>query len=176
MLSITIPAREVYDDNAGIFIDVKEHTILLEHSLVSISKWESKWHKPYLTSDSKTYSESLDYIKCMTVTQNVDPIVYSCLTRQNYEQIFKYVNDPMTATTFSDRDDRKGPKKTVTSELIYYWMIEYGIPFEAQKWHFNRLMTLIRICQIKNSKPQKMTKKDRAMLNASRRAKLGTKG
>ena len=176
MLSITIPARELYDDRTGMFIDVDAHTLQLEHSLISISKWESKWHKPYLTKEQKTMPEFIDYVRCMTMTQNVNPLVYSCLTRENLIEIKNYIDDPMTATTISNLDDKKPRNQKITSELVYWWMVEFGIPFETQKWHFNRLITLIRICQAKNSPPEKLSKKDRAMLNASRRAKLGTKG
>lgn len=179
MLTITVPERELYDDRTSEFIYVKSQTLQLEHSLVSISKWESKWHKPFLTNDSKTEAEMRDYIRCMTITQNVDPNVYLGLTRDNVIAIKRYIDDSMTATTFSSVEKKKS-HKIVTSELIYYWMVSLNIPFECQKWHLNRLLTLIHICDIKNAPAKKMSKREimnrNRSLNALRRSQLGTKG
>lgn len=180
MLTITIPATEEYDDAREEFISTEEQTLTLEHSLVSISKWESKWHKPFLSKDEKTREETIDYIRCMTLTKNVDPNVYYALTSDNIKEINDYIEDPMTATWFSDK--HKGPKsrEIITSELIYYWMTALQIPFECQKWHINRLMTLIQICSIKSQPPKKMGKKEamsqQRALNAARRAKSGSLG
>ena len=180
MLQITIPASEGWDENKQEFVDVKEQTLQLEHSLVSLSKWESKWCKAFFSKKEKTYEETLDYIKCMTLTQNVRPEVYEHLTRENVEQINKYIEAPMTATYLSE--DRKGKVngETVTAELIYYWMIALNIPFECQKWHLNRLLTLIRVCNVKNHPPKKMSKSSimsrNAALNAARRKQLNTRG
>lgn len=180
MLYITVPAGEIYDETNGVFIESREQTLKLEHSLVSLSKWESKWHKPFLTNDPKTEEETIDYIKCMTITPNVDPYTYNFLTRENVEQINNYIGDPMTATTFSKEQQSKNNREIVTSELIYYWMIALNIPFECQKWHINRLLTLVRVCNIKNQPPKKMGKRDlmsrNAALNAARRQQLNTKG
>ena len=179
MLKITIPATEMFDDRTQEFIPCSEQKLQLEHSLVSISKWESKWHKPFLSREEKTYSETIDYIKCMTITQNVDPAIYSRLTNANVEAINKYIDDPMTATTFSNKQQGQG-KEIVTSELIYYWMIALNIPMECQRWHLNRLLTLIRVCEVKQTPPKKMSKKElasrNASLNAARRSKLGSRG
>ena len=180
MLTITIPAVEQFDEQTEEFISTKEQTLQLEHSLVSLSKWESKWCKPFLTKEEKTLEENLDYIKCMTLTQNVNPDVYRNLTRDNITEINKYIEAPMTATYIYE--DKKGSinREQVTSELIYYWMIALNIPFECQKWHLNRLLTLIRVCNIKNQPRKKMSKRDlmsrNAALNAARRSKLNTKG
>ena len=181
-LKITIPEREYYNELTGEFGHTKKQTLVLEHSLVSVSKWESKWCKSFLTRNEKdklTPEELLDYVKCMTLTQNVDPKVYDYLTRQNYEEIGKYINAPMTATTFHGKGEKRNPH-IITSEEIYYWMISLGIPFECQKWHLNRLLTLIRICNIKNSSDKKMSKSEvmasNAMLNAQRRAARKSKG
>lgn len=180
MLRITIPANELWDDAKGEFIPIKEQTLQLEHSLVSLSKWESKWCKSFFSREEKTSEETLDYIKCMTLTQNVKPETYKCLTRENIEEINAYIEAPMTATVFSDRPMGSGGRETITSELIYYWMIALNIPFECQKWHINRLLTLIRVCEIKNAPPKKMSKGEimsrNAALNAARRKKYGTKG
>jgi hypothetical protein len=180
MLRITIPAVEQWDEAKQEFIYTKEQTLSLEHSLVSISKWESKWCKPFLTKQEKTFEETLDYIKCMTLTQNVDPEVYNYLTNENIKEINEYIGAPMTATYFSDEKTSKTSREQVTAELIYYWMIAFNIPFECQKWHLNRLLTLIKVCNIKNQPPKKRSKKDimsrNAALNAARRKQLNTKG
>ena len=182
MLKITIPSIELFDETNQEFITTKEQTLQLEHSLVSLSKWESKWCKPFLSQDTRTVEETIDYIRCMTITQNIDPVVYNNISNEIIEQINDYIDAPMTATWFSE--DRKGKGKTsseqITSELIYYWMISLNIPFECQKWHLNRLLTLIRICNIKNQPEKKMSKKailsQNAALNAARRKKMNTKG
>ena len=136
--------------------------------------------KPFLSKEAKTVEETLDYIKCMTITQNVDPNVYNSLTSNNIRDINKYIDNPMTATTFSNTKNYNTNKEIVTAELIYYWMIALNIPMECQKWHLNRLLTLIRVCNIKNSPPEKMSRRDlmsrNAALNAARRKKFNTKG
>ena len=152
MLQITIPAREMWDEQNNEFVYTNEQTLQLEHSLISLSKWESKWNKPFLSKESKTYEEILDYVKCMTLTQKVSPVIYANLTDENMRDIQRYIEAPMTATTFSEEKNMKGNREIVTSELIYYWMIALGIPLECEKWHLNRLIKLIRICSIKNDK------------------------
>ena len=180
MLRITIPAVEQWDERKQEFVTTKEQTLQLEHSLVSLSKWESKWCKAFLTKQEKTFEETLDYIKCMTITQNVDPEVYNYLTNKNIEEINNYIDAPMTATYFSDNKTVKSSREQITAELIYYWMIALNIPFECQKWHLNRLLTLIKICNIKNQPPKKRSRKEimsrNAALNAARRKQLNTKG
>ena len=183
MLHITIPAREFFNEEE--FFNVKEHKLVLEHSLVSISKWEAKWKKPFISDDDKTIEEQLDYVKCMTITQRVPDLVYAGLSNDNMEDVQTYIANSSTATFFSERKNpnQHGIKKkeTITSELIYFWMISLEVPIECQKWHLNRLLTLIRICNIKNNKnPKKMGKnntlKNNHKLNAARRAKTGTLG
>ena len=180
MLRLVIPATELWDKSKRQFITTKEQTLQLEHSLVSLSKWESKWCKPFLTDDAKSIAETIDYIRCMTLTQNVDPYVYSALTDEHIEQVNEYIQAPMTATWFAEEKNKKPNREQITSELIYYWMIALTIPFECQKWHLNRLLTLIRVCNVKNQPPKKMSKKDlisrNAKLNAERRKLLNTKG
>ena len=180
MLRITIPAVEQWDEAKQEFISTKEQTLSLEHSLVSLSKWESKWCKAFLTKQEKTFEETLDYIKCMTLTQNVDPEVYKYLTNGNIGEVNKYIEAPMTATYFSEDKNGKTSREQITAELIYYWMISLNIPFECQKWHLNRLLTLIKVCNIKNTPPKKRSKKEimsrNAALNAARRKQLNTKG
>ena len=180
MLQITVPGIELYDEKNQEFIYLKERTLQLEHSLVSLSKWESKWCKPFISKTNKTDEEVRDYVKCMTITQNVDPEVYMRLTTQNYDEIEAYINAPMTATTF--KEGRLGKKSggVVTNEIIYYWMVSLNIPKECEKWHLNRLLTLIRVCNEKNAPSKKMSKseimKQNAALNAARRQKLNSKG
>lgn len=181
MLRITIPSVEYYDEIAEEFVTVKGQTIQLEHSLVSISKWESKWCKSFFSREEKTAEETVDYIKCMTLTQNVNPLIYNHLTQSNMDDVNEYIEAPMTATVFYDDNSKKGGRgETVTSELIYYWMVALNIPFECQKWHLNRLLTLVKVCNIKNSPPKKMSRKElmsrNASINAARKQKLNTKG
>ena len=180
MLKITIPKGELFNEETQEIITYKEQTIQLEHSLVSLSKWESKWHKPFLGKDEKTFEETIDYVRCMTITQNVDPNAYSFLSNENIEEINNYIVDPMTATTFFEEKTGGGKKEIITSEVFYYYMIALNIPFECQKWHLNRLLTLIKVCNIKSQKPEKMSKSQlmsrNAALNAARRKKLNTRG
>lgn len=181
MLRITIPAGEEWDEINQEFIYSKEQTLQLEHSLVSLSKWESKWQKVFLSKKDKTYEETIDYIKCMTVTQNVNPDVYRRLTNKHLEQIDDYITSPMSATFFREDKSKRGrSREPVTSELIYYWMIALNIPFECQKWHLNRLLTLIRVCELKNTPQKKRSQKEimqqNAALNAARKKTLNTRG
>lgn len=181
MLVITVPAIEGFDDEKQEFVTLaKEQTLQLEHSLVSLSKWESKWCKAFLSKSEKTLDETVDYIKCMTITQNVNPEVYDRLSRSNIDAINNYIDAPMTATTFHTDNQKGHSSETITSELIYYWMISLNIPMECQKWHLNRLLTLIRVCNVKNTPPKKMSKGDimrrNAALNAARRKQLNSKG
>ena len=181
MLRIEIPlSPEAWDEKNEVFVEPKIQVLQLEHSLVSLSKWESKWCKAFLSKAPKTAEETLDYIKCMTVTPNVDPDVYNHLTVENVQEVNKYIEAPMTATCFSDKKSGKSNSEVVTSELIYYWMIALTIPFECQKWHLNRLLTLIQVCNIKNAPPKKMSKREimsrNSALNAARRKQLNTRG
>lgn len=180
MLQIVTPNVELWDERTESFFEVKSQRLQLEHSLVSISKWESKWNKPFLTNEEKTDEETIDYIRCMTLTQNVKPIVYETLSNDNIVAINNYIGSPMTATIITHQENRSGAREIITSELIYYWMIALNIPIECQKWHFNRLMILIRICNIKNQPPKKMGRNERlrnnAKINAARRKKSGSKG
>lgn len=189
MLEITIPAQhyELYDEQKEEFlppVDIKETKIQLEHSLISVKKWEQKWHKPFLTeSGEKTSEELLDYIHCMTITNNVDPEVYKWIPKNLIDQVIDYIKNPMTATWFKDNKlvgAQKNSNEVITAEIIYYWMIALSIPVEFQKWHLNQLLTLIKVVSIKNEKPKKMNKAEQARrnaaLNAKRRAMYHSKG
>lgn len=181
MLLITVPiTKEGWDEEKEEFLEPKTVTLQLEHSLIAISRWESKWNKPFFSKQEKTDEEAIDYIRCMTLTKNVDQNVYYKLTANNFQAVNTYIESPMTATTFSDDKTRAPNRQIVTSELIYYWMIANNIPFECEKWHINRLLTLIQICGIKNSPPKKMSQRElmrrNSSLNAARRHRTGSKG
>lgn len=183
MYTIRIPDQELYDERTETFKQVKGAEFQIEHSLISLSKWEMKWHKPFLGNDEKTDEEIVDYIRCMTLTKNVDPYLYYYIPKTVLTEIFNYIEDPMTATWFSKDEIKKsgiGRKEIITSEIIYYWMVECGIPVQFEKWHLNRLITLIRVVNIKRTPPKNMNKKDvlarNKQLNAARRAKHKSKG
>ena len=178
MLNIRIKPIELFDDDKQEFINIEEQDILLEHSLVSISKWESKWHKPFISS-SKTNEELIDYIRCMIISDNNDKNIYKYLSNENLNEINEYISDSMTATTFFEQNNNSR-KEIITSELIYFWMVSFNIPIQCENWHLNRLLTLIRICSIKNTPAKKMSKNEimsrNAQLNAMRKQTLHTKG
>ena len=180
MLSINIKTRELFDERTSEFITVKGGTLKLEHSLVSISKWESKWKIPFLSNKKKTNVQIDDYIRCMSVNGDPDPILIASISSEDKNRIIDYIEEKQTATWFSNLDDKRNTKSDViTSELIYYWMIEYQIPHEYEKWHLSRLLTLIEICNRKNSTPKKMTQTEiiarNKALNAKRKARLHNK-
>lgn len=180
MLEITIGAKELFNEDTEEFSYTKPYKLVLEHSLVSLSKWEMKYQKPFLSQVEKLPREELlDYFRFMTITQNIPDEAYEYISKQEENQILSYINNPMTATWFS-KSEQKPSREVVTSELIYYWMIVNNIDWKAEKWHLNRLMTLIRVCSIKNSSGQKMNKRDimkeNAKLNAARRKASGSHG
>lgn len=180
VFKLEIPGTELFDEETQEFISLRPTTLQLEHSLIAISRWESKWKKPFLVDQVKTREETLDYFSCMSLSTSVDELAFQNLTQEQFQQIQEYILDPMTATTFSESGLSKKTSEQVTSELIYYWMTTYNIPFEAQKWHINRLLTLIRVCTVKNSPEKKMSPRAAASmqreLNEKRRKALGTKG
>ena len=180
MLRITIPAVEQWDEEKMEFLSSEEMTLDLEHSLVSLSKWESKCQKPFYSKGERTLDEIIEYVKCMTLNENVPEDVYRNLTRDNVNDISAYIENPMTATTFNDKNAKKGPNEQITAEIIYYWMVSLQIPMECETWHLNRLITLIRVCSIKNAPPKKMSKREimnrNRSLNAARRQQLNTTG
>lgn len=179
MLKITIPETEFFDEKDGTFHYVKEQTLQLEHSLISLSKWESKWCTPFLSKEPHTGEQIIDYIRFMTINV-VDPYIYYGIDQKMLKQITDYIDAPMTATTFREDGNRKTNREIVTAEIIYYWMISLNIPFECQKWHLNRLLTLIRVCNIKNAPAKKMSARERnksnASLNEQRKRNLNTRG
>lgn len=180
MLKLIIPGTETYDEIANEFHTTPDTVLELEHSLVSLSKWESKWRKAFLSKNEKTREETLDYIRCMTLTKNVDPIVYYAITPTQLNEILEYIDNPMTATYIHEISKQNSSRDTVTSELIYYWMVSLQIPFECQKWHLNRLITLIKVCNLKNDPKKNIPIGDimarNRELNAQRRAMFNSKG
>lgn len=186
MLDLEIPDSELINSETYKIVKVKGQTIKLEHSLVSLSKWESKYHKPFLVNsknESRTKEETIDYIRFMTITQNVDPNLYLCLREEHFKKIDGYIHDPHTATTITEAEvegKTKSSSKIITSEVIYSRMIELGIPSEYQKWHLNRLLMLIRVCDLRQKPPKKMNKrtaaKQRHAANEARKARLHSNG
>jgi len=180
MLTITVPGDEVYDDSTGLLSTVNDVQLELEHSLVSLSKWEQMYEKSFMSTEEKTDEELIGYIQCMITTLDWDPQLLYKITQENLEEINNYINAKMTATTFYDPPGAPKTREVITSELIYYWMTVFNIPFECEHWHLNRLFTLIRICNIKQQKPKKISQaeaaRQRAELNAKRRSQYGTSG
>jgi hypothetical protein len=179
MLEIIIPGLELYNEETNEFTCYDDVKLELEHSLISISKWESKWCKPFLDGKDKTLDEIVDYVRCMTISDNIESDVYDRLTEENLVVINEYIGRPMTATTFNNEKKSTG-REIITSEIIYYWMVSFNIPFECQYWHLNRLLTLIKVCNVKNNPPKKMSQKEilarNKALNDARKKELGTRG
>ena len=181
MLTLTVPVGdEMFDETSSEFVRQGDVILELEHSLVSLSKWESEFEKPFLGQDNKTTEEVLAYVKAMVLTPNVPDEVFEKLTSENFDQINEYINAKMSATWFNEEPGAPKSREVITAELIYYWLVVFQIPFECETWHLNRLFTLIKVCNVKQSKPEKMSRNEIAMrnreLNAQRRKQLGTRG
>lgn len=180
MLEIEISDSEFFNDETNEFVTIKGGTLILEHSLLSISKWESKFCKPFIVESEHSYDEMIEYIKCMTINKNVSDTIYDLIDTYAYNNIISYINAPMTATVIKDVSSKRGTESFITNEVIYYYMTVLNIPFECEKWHFNRLLTLINVCSQKSAPPKKMSKDEvrsrYAELNAKRRAMLNSKG
>lgn len=180
---VIIPDQSLWDETTEHFINIKGASLVLEHSLISLAKWESKWHIPFLGKEEKTAEQIEDYVRCMTLTQHVNPELYHYIPASIMEEIFDYIEDPMTATWFSKVEEKKNVfvrGEIITAEIVYYWMVTLNIPVQFEKWHLNRLLTLIRVINAKNAPAKKMSKKDilarNRQLNAARRAKNRSKG
>lgn len=180
MLAIRVEDQELFDEESSKFIPQEGFELELEHSLLSLSEWESKWEKPFLAAKELTDEETLDYVRCMIVSPNPPPDALEKLSPEHLVAITEYIERKMTATWFRDDGQKTGPVETITAELVYYWMTIHHIPFECERWHLNRLFTLIRICDVKSTPPKKMSPEEIAQrnheLNKARREKLGTKG
>lgn len=183
MLTIKIDSIELFDEKSQEFIQTEETTLNLEHSLVSLHKWESFWQKPFLSSEEKTNKEVLNYIECMTLSENTPKDVYTRLSSKNIKDISEYIDSKMSATWFNESTAKTGGpfnREIITAEIIYYWMISLNIPFECQHWHLNKLLTLIKVCNLKNTPPKKMGRQElmsrNKALNEARKAQLNTNG
>ena len=180
MLRLVIKGEEFYNEEEDLFEDVDEVELELEHSLISLSKWESIHQIPFLTADEKTPEQIMSYIHCMVCTPDIDLKVLYYASQANLDKIHDYINSPQSATTFGAMPERRGRGEIITSELIYYWMVAFNIPFKCETWHLNRLFALVRICNVKQSKQKKMSRNEIAQrnrdLNAERKAKFGTSG
>ena len=180
MFKVIVPEQENFNEETGEFEHVEEVVFEVEHSLFSLSKWESKFEKPFLAQNEKTPEEMLGYLEAMVITPDLDPSIVRSCTQENLKDIQEYIDSAQSATTFGDMPRQRGPGEVITSELIYFWMVCFTIPFECQHWHLNRLFSLIRVCNIKNSKQKKMSRHEVAQrnreLNAQRKAQLNTTG
>lgn len=180
MLKLTIPGTEYFNEETETFETVDDIDLELEHSLVSVSKWESKYKKPFLSSTEKSIEETLYYIEAMIISPIYPFDIFLKLSQEDIRKINEYIESTESATTFGSMPERKGKGEVITAELIYYWMVAFQIPFECESWHLNRLFALVRICNIKNSKPKKMSRSEIARrnreLNDIRRAQLNTSG
>lgn len=180
MLKIIVLGDEFFNEETETFESVGDFELELEHSLISLSKWESKYQKPFLTSESKSAEELMFYVECMIVSSKYPDDVIQKFSSKNFIEINRYIDSKESATTFGEMPRTKGRGEVVTSELIYYWMVAFNIPFECERWHLNRLFSLVRICNLKNQKPQKMSRGEIAAkhreLNAQRKAQYNTRG
>jgi hypothetical protein len=180
MLIVTITGDEFFNEETEEFVTIGDVVLELEHSLLSVSKWESKFQKPFLASGEKSREEVLEYLRMMILNKDIPEDIHLRLDQTNMDLINEYVGSAQSATTFGQIPDPVSKAEVITSELVYYWMVAFNIPFECETWHLNRLFSLIRICNIKNSKPSKMSKASLAQrnrdLNAQRRSQLGSLG
>lgn len=180
MYKLVVPDKDCFNEATNEFVHVKGGSLKLEHSLLSISRWESKWHRSFLNSGPKNTLELVDYIRCMSVNVPPESDIFNAITYKQIKEVQDYISDPMTATTISNKRGSRPSKGIITSEIIYYWMTEYGIPFECEKWNLNRLLMLIRVCAEKNAPGKKMSQRENMQqmhaLNAARKAKMHTRG
>ena len=180
MLSIIVPLTEGFNEATGEFVTMQSFELQLEHSLVSLSKWESEFEKPFLGKDDKTSAETLAYIRAMVLTAGVPAEVFQHLSKDNVQAINDYINAAQTATTFRELGPKRPTRDIITAEIIYYWMVALSIPQECEMWHLNRLLTLVKVINQKNQPKRKMGRREmmqqQRSLNAQRRESMGTRG
>lgn len=186
MYELKVKGGELYNNLTKEFIYVKPHTLIIEHSLISLHAWEAIWHIPFLGDQKLNYEQIVSYIKCMTLNHDVDPNIYLFITDENIKEVNAYIDNPMTATWFGDglgtsKKKKKRAGRIVTAELLYYYMLSLNIPFECRKWHLNQLITLIKVCNEENETPnKKVSKRDfikrRDEINEMRKKQLHTTG
>lgn len=133
-----------------------EVVLQFEHSLLSLSKWESKSKTPFLATPVKTAEVLLDYFEDMLLTPGTPPGIIYRLSPEQLKELTEYINDPMSASSVPQEGPNRRTPEITTSELIYYWMTALKIPFNpAETWHLNRLMMLIQIANYKNQPEKK---------------------
>lgn len=180
MLSITIEPIELFDEVNNRIIRTEQYDVELEHSLVSLSKWESKWKIPFLGKTPKTNEQTIDYVRCMNLTPGVPPEAFDHLTDAFLEQVTAYIQQDMTATTFRETPGARPNREIITAEIIYYWMTQAQVDWRVEEWHLNRLMALLKVVNLKQSPGKKMSKAEimaqQRALNEQRRQQLGTNG
>lgn len=183
MLRLTLPSTDFWDPRKEEYVQIGGYEVDLEYSLFTIARWESKWKKPFITSLPKfTRKDEIEWYKAMCMTEGIPDEAWMVMTPKIRQDIYDYVTDPMSATTINHRGPKTpgGPKTIMTAELVYYYMVTLGVPFECEHWHFNRLMKLVDVCFVKNSPPKKMGKQEAAQmyreLNARNRAKYNSRG
>lgn len=180
MLTISVVLKEGFDESTNEFVAAKDYKLRLEHSLVSLSKWESHYEKPFLSKEPKTNEETMWYVRSMALVRNVPEEIWDMLSNDNLKEINQYIDSKQTATTFRDPPGQVASREIITAEVVYYWMIALTIPFECQYWHLNRLLTLIKVCNLKNAPAKTMGRREAAdmqrRLNAERKARLKTTG
>lgn len=180
MLKLVLPETEYYDETQNLFVTQEPKTLVLEHSLRSVARWESKWNVAFLSDKEKTREQTLDYITCMSVNKNIPDSLLQRIGNKELQTVSDYINAKMTATTITRRGTKRPTSEIVTAEIIYWWMIQYGIPPEYEKWHLNRLLMLIEVCNLKSGPQKKMGRQEQMAqqraLNKARQAKYKTKG
>lgn len=180
MLTIRVPLKEGFNDDTQMWEVIESTELELEHSLASVSKWEQSFEKPFLGANEKTPEETLAYIMLMAVDPKTPPELFARLSEENFKQINEYINAKMTATWFREDKNQRPGRDIITAEVIYHWMIHYNVWLEAEHWHLNKLLTLIRVCNEKSKTPTKKNRRDmiaeRQRLNAQRLAQNGGRG
>lgn len=179
---------ELFDEETNTFLHPVGKKLHLEHSLLSISKWEAEWEIPFLNTD-KTSEQSLSYIKCCVLDDDFDELLLNTLSDKNILDFNAYLSKGMTAKKIIDlrsslsqkrKSRRPASQKALTSEDIYYSMIQFHVWKECEEWPLQRLLSLLQLCSLKSNSTGEMSKSDQAKFyreeNARRKAKYHTNG